>query len=110
MHGITPEMERCIQNCQDCHNICLNMATNHCLKIGGAHVEQNHFRLMMDCAQICQASADFMLRNSPHHTKTCAACVDVCTDCANSCENVGDMEKCVVACRKCAESCRQMAA
>jgi len=109
MHQTTPEMQQCIQNCQECHAACLSHAANHCLAVGGAHVEQSHFRLMMDCAQICQTSADFMLRGSTHHAHVCAECADVCDDCAKSCEAVGDMDECVAACRKCAESCRAMA-
>ncbi len=110
MNHSTPEMQQCIQNCQDCHAMCLQMASTHCLEMGGAHVEAKHFRLMMDCAQICQTSADFMLRGSTHHAHVCAECADICEDCATSCEAVGDMDDCVAACRKCAESCRSMSA
>jgi hypothetical protein len=110
MQQMTAEMRECIQNCQNCHSVCLSVAMTHCLEKGGAHVEQKHFRLMMDCAQICQTSADFMLRNSTHHSHICAECADICVDCATSCEAIGDMDECVAACRKCAETCRQMAA
>ena len=104
------EMQQCIQNCQECHRVCLHKAMSHCLEMGGKHTEPNHFRLMMDCAQICQTSADFMLRGSAHSAHVCAECADVCEACAKSCEAVGEMEECVAACRKCAESCRKMAA
>ena len=60
-------MEECIQNCLDCHHVCLEMAMNHCLETGGKHVEPAHFRLMMNCAEICQTSANFMLSGSEHH-------------------------------------------
>lgn len=110
MHQMTPEMQQCIQNCQDCHKVCLQMAMNHCLETGGKHVEPGHLRLMMDCAEICQTSANFMLRGSQHHAHVCAECADICEDCAKSCEQVGDMYECVEACRRCVESCRQMAA
>jgi len=85
------------------------MATNHCLEMGGAHVEPEHFRLMLDCAEICQTAANFMLRSSKHHPHVCAECADVCEDCAKSCEAVGDMDDCVAACRRCAQTCSQMA-
>ena len=110
MHQMTQEMQQCIQNCQDCHSVCLQMAATHWLEVGGAHVEANHFRLMLDCAEICQTSANFMLRGSAHHTHVCAECADICEDCARSCEQVGGMDECVEACRKCAASCRAMAA
>jgi hypothetical protein len=82
---------------------------NHCLEAGGKHVEPTHFRLMINCAEICRTAADFMLSNSPLHARICAACAEVCDACAQSCEQVGDMDECVQVCRRCAESCRKMA-
>lgn len=106
------EMEKCIQNCTDCHHICLETLT-HCLHMGGKHVEPNHIRLLNDCIQICQTSADFMLRQSPFHTMTCAVCAQVCEQCADDCSRFDPKDEqmlaCAEACRRCAESCRQMA-
>ena len=104
----SPELQPCIERCQACHATCLQMAATHCLQAGGKHVEPAHFRLMLDCAQICQTSADFMLRQSELHAQLCALCAVVCERCAQSCEAVGGMEACVQACRACAESCRAM--
>lgn len=109
MHQGSTEMQTCIENCQNCHATCLSHLSQHCLEMGGAHVEPNHFRLMLDCAQICATTADFMLRNSTHHAHVCAECADICEDCAKSCEALDGMEDCVQACRACADSCRQMA-
>ena len=109
MQNQNSEMQTCIQNCLECHAICLNMLSNHCLEAGGKHVEQKHFKLMMDCAQICMVSADFMLRQSDHHKHICAECVEICTACADSCDAIGDMETCAAACRKCAATCGAMA-
>ena len=75
---------------------------------GGKHVEPTHFKLMLDCAQICITSADFMARQSAHHTHICAECAEICNACADSCEQVGDMDTCVQACRKCAQTCGAM--
>lgn len=83
---------------------------NHCLVMGGKHTEPAHFRLMLNCAEICQTSANFMLSGSGLHHITCKACAEVCRLCAESCEAVGEMEECVKACRTCAESCSKMAA
>ena len=104
-----PEMQHCIQECQRCASVCLSMAATHCLEMGGKHVEPTHYRTMLDCAEICQTSANFMLRSSQLHAHTCRACAEVCEECARSCEEVGDMQECVDACRRCAESCRKMA-
>ncbi|GAB4466492.1 MAG: four-helix bundle copper-binding protein [Armatimonadaceae bacterium] len=105
----TPEMQQCIEECQNCHRVCLTTAANHCLEAGGKHVEPVHYRTMLDCAEICETSANFMMRSSTLHTHVCRACAEVCEECARSCEEVGDMPECVEACRRCAESCRKMA-
>jgi hypothetical protein len=84
----------------------------HCLHMGGRHVEANHLTLLLDCAEICQTSANFMLRGSDLHSRTCAVCAEVCERCAESCERFTDdamMQQCAQVCRSCAQSCREMA-
>ncbi len=105
------EMEQCIQNCTDCHHICLE-TVSHCLEMGGEHAEVNHIRLLLDCAEICQTSANFMIRGSEFHARTCGVCAEICERCAADCERFGDefMNQGAQICRRCAESCRQMAA
>jgi hypothetical protein len=103
-------MQDCIRECLSCYQTCLSMAMNHCLDLGGAHVEKAHFTLMMACAEMCRTSAHMMLIGSPEHKATCAACAEICARCADDCERIGDMDECVAACRACAESCRAMAA
>jgi hypothetical protein len=110
MHHTSAEMQQCIDACRNCASVCLSTAANHCLEAGGKHVEPVHFRTMLDCAEICQTSANFMLRSSALHAHVCRACAEVCAACARSCEEVGDMDECVAACRRCAEECRKMAA
>ena len=110
-HGIDDSMRSCIQECTSCHGICVETVT-HCLETGGKHAEAAHIRLLLDCAEICQTSANFMLRGSEFHARTCGVCAEVCERCAASCESLGDdqhMKDCAQACRRCAESCRQMA-
>ncbi|MEQ1620964.1 MAG: four-helix bundle copper-binding protein [Methylococcales bacterium] len=102
-------MHDCIEACSYCHQVCLQTAMNHCLKVGGKHVEAEHFRLMMSCAEICQTSANFLLMSSNFHHRVCEVCSEVCAACALSCEKVGGMDECVDACTGCAESCRKMA-
>jgi len=102
---VEPTMQACIEACSHCHQACLQTAMNHCLEAGGKHVEAEHFRLMMSCAEICQTSTNFQLSSSPFHSRVC----EVCEACAVNCEKIGCMDECVKACRACAESCRQMA-
>ncbi len=102
-------MQGCVETCTHCHQICLHSAMTHCLDAGGKHVEAGHFRLLSNCAEICQTSANFMLSHSAFHLQVCALCAEVCDACAISCESVGGMEDCAKACRDCAQSCRTMA-
>lgn len=110
MHQMNEEMRRCIEECLSCHRVCLTMAAQHCLEVGGKHVEPGHMRLMLACAEICRTSAHLMLLGTGQHKATCAACAAICEACAKSCDQVGGMEECVQACLRCAESCRKMAA
>lgn len=104
--------QMCLQHCQECHAICTQTA-QHCLEKGGKHAEAEHVRLLLDCAQICETSAGFLMRKSPRHLSTCKVCADICSMCADSCARMDSqdamMKKCEAVCRSCAESCRQMA-
>jgi hypothetical protein len=81
---------------------------NHCLEAGGEHVEPDHFRLMINCAEMCQTSANFMLSGSAFSSQVCEVCALICEACAQSCEQIEGMEECARVCRECAGSCRQM--
>ena len=103
-------MRSCIDECQSCHEVCVETLT-HCLSMGGEHAEAEHIRSLIDCAQICSTSADFMLRGSGAHADVCDVCADVCEECAQSCEELDgeEMKRCADQCRRCGESCREMA-
>lgn len=110
MQQMKPEMKACLDACQSCHVTCLSMVMNHCLEAGGAHVAPAHVKIMLDCAQICATSVDFMARGSEHHRHICRECAEICRACAASCEKLDGMEDCVAACLRCAEACEKMAA
>lgn len=104
-------LQHCIENCTRCHQICLSII-RHCLEKGGSHSQPQHIRLLQDCAEICQTSANFMLRQSPLHHHTCRVCSEICQLCADDCERMGDdpkMKECAQVCRTCAQSCAEMA-
>ncbi|KAB2693458.1 four-helix bundle copper-binding protein [Brucella intermedia] len=105
----SPEMTRCIDACLDCYRVCLHTASSHCLEEGGAHVEPKHYRIMLACVESCRTAAHIMLLDTPLHRETCGACAKICEACAQSCREVGGMEKCVEACEQCAAICREMA-
>ena len=111
-HSMSGDMQQCIQECLSCHSTCLSTVP-HCLEIGGEHAAAPHIGLLLDCAEICQTSANFMLRGSTLHARTCGVCAEVCDRCAQDCERMGvdaQMKACADACRRCADSCRRMAA
>jgi hypothetical protein len=104
------DLSHCIDTCHGCHDACLR-AVRHLLT-GGHPAEGAHLRLLLDCAQICHTSEDFMLRGSELHILTCGVCAEVCERCAEECEGRPDepaMRECAEACRRCAESCAEMA-
>jgi len=101
-----------IAACLSCHRICLDTLSNYCLEQGGQHATAHHVRTMLDCANICQTAADFMLRGSPQHGLVCRVCAEVCRVCIEDCEafvNDERMASCAKACRNCRDSCMQMA-
>lgn len=111
-HHMMDEMRRCIQLCQDCHALCVQMI-GHCIELGGRHAAPTHIRLLMDCAQMCSTTADYMARGSSLHDRTCGLCSEICRLCAESCEQIrGDdqlVKQCAEMCRRCADSCERMA-
>jgi hypothetical protein len=107
---LSPEMRDCIDDCLDCHSVCLASLSRHCLEAGGKHVEAEHVRRMLACAELCRAAAAVMMIGTEIHRRVCAVCAQACDACARSCEEVGEMDECVEACRNCAESCREKAA
>lgn len=109
-HMQRKEVQRCIDACGTCHDICVE-TSRHCLEMGGRHAAAAHMTLLLDCAEICQTSADFMLRGSAFQSRLCAECAEICDRCAEECEALGgeELKRCAQACRECARACREMA-
>ncbi|MGE5469517.1 MAG: four-helix bundle copper-binding protein [Bacteroidota bacterium] len=105
---LSPEILACIQQCEECHRICLNMATGHCLKKGGRHVETEHLRTMLICAEVCRTAASVMTIGTGLHRQVCAVCADICDACISSCRDLDDMAACIHACQRCKTSCESM--
>lgn len=106
--ALSPEMIECIEHCRHCELVCLSMATGHCLEKGGRHVEPDHLRTMIVCAQVCGVAADVLTTGSSLHRQMCAVCADVCDACMSSCRDLDDMELCLEACKRCKDSCEEM--
>jgi hypothetical protein len=103
-------LQECIESCLRAHSACLETG-RYCIEKGGAHAGSAHFALLLDCAEMCQTTANSLLRHSPQHAALCTACAQICDACAQSCEATGDDEQmrgCAKTCRDCAQSCRDM--
>lgn len=109
-YQLTDTMRNCIEACGGCHDTC-EQTLSYCLEQGGDHASAGHIRLMLDCSQVCRATADVMLRASTLHERLCALCAEVCDLCADDCERFDDdrMRACATVCRRCADACRQTA-
>ena len=106
------DLQQCIEECLNCHVACTTTA-QYCLAQGGRHADPDHVGLLLDCAEICQTSANFMIRGSELHGHTCEACAAICERCADECDRHGEdphMAACAEICRACARTCREMAA
>jgi hypothetical protein len=102
--------ELCKERCLECERVCQETLA-HCTDMGGKHVEGEHLRLMIDCADICHTTASFVMHRSEFMGAEAQVCGEVCARCAASCERVGadeHMKGCVDACKRCADACRKM--
>ena len=102
---------RAISDALECLRTC-EETLSYCLHQGGRHVEAEHMKLIIDCAEICSTTAAFMQRRSRYMAETSRVCAEVCQACAVDCAQFqGDqqMMRCVDACRRCADSCTEMA-
>ena len=111
-HHTDDEMQKCIQLCRDCHALC-TQTIGHCLKLGGPHAAPDHIRLLLDCSELCETTAQYLLRGSSLHERICGVCAEACRQCADNCVQVGGddqlVKQCVEMCRRCAGSCERMA-
>jgi hypothetical protein len=99
---IEGQMQDCITDCLNCHNVCMD----HAMSMLGKGNPDN-IASMLDCAEICLAAAHSMMRQSALHGHFCMACAAICTHCEEMCATMGDQD-CANACRACAQSCEQM--
>lgn len=103
-------LQQCVEICLRSHSACLETA-RYCTEKGGMHVAPAHLALLLDCAEMCQTTANSLLRRSPQHAAICTACAQICDACAQSCEAIGNdeqMRRCAKTCRDCDQSCRDM--
>jgi hypothetical protein len=111
-HPITAQMLRCIQECTSCHAVCVHTMTV-AVYTDSFSRDDGLLRSLQDCAEISHSNVDFLLRGSPLHGLTCAACAQICESCARQCEKYPkneNMRACAESCRGCAAACQSTAA
>ena len=100
-----------IQVCTVGHRVCLQ-SLNHALAAGGRMAAPEFVTRLLDCAALCQAAVDFMLRGSPLYPRVCALCAEAADLCAHDAALFDDdpvMHACAETCARAAAACRQTA-
>ena len=107
---LSDDLRRCVQATADCHQYSIETIA-YCRHRGGAYADATHLRLLLDCAELCQTTTDFILRGSDLSPALCHLCAEVAERSALSCDQFGDDRQtraCAEACRRCALLCREM--
>lgn len=92
---------------RECRDICLETFSLHCMKAGGQQLAREHIRRMESCVELCQLTANFLLRHSPHTQDLCDLTAESCKQYAASCNAMDDahMQRCARACEAAARVC-----
>lgn len=99
------EAERCIDALQACYAVCMRSVSYGYVKESGP-LQEEHVRLMIDCAEMCQTAANFLIRESDHYLRICREAAEICKDLVSSCEGVDGMEGILSICDECVSACR----
>ena len=107
--GIADDVKECIDLCLECHST----ATATVAYILERKLRADRLGTLLDAADMCRTTADFMLRGSELEERVCDVCSEVCEWAAQMCEQMGEddqIRRCAAICRRCAKACREMAA
>jgi hypothetical protein len=100
--------QSCMEACTQCHQTLMHTVMQYSLPHDTTQFDIELFRLMMNCAELCQTTANFQLSDSKFCRQVATLNAQLCEECAAGCERRGDLEDCVQACRECAECCRNL--
>lgn len=100
-------VQDCITSCEKCRAACIRAIT-HSLEVGAEHARQEHIRLLLDCADVCQVSANFLLRGSPSAGYFCSIGGRLCDRYVREYKGLCGLEECVAACETAAALCHRM--
>ncbi|MCL4419518.1 four-helix bundle copper-binding protein [Patescibacteria group bacterium] len=105
------DIQKAIDDCLECQRLCLETASYW--YITGEEIRDIDVWLLLDCSDICEISAKFMMRDSEFVNDVLENCIAICDRTAENLELLGEgadgiIRKCIASCRKCAESCRKV--
>ncbi|MCP1574252.1 uncharacterized protein YggL (DUF469 family) [Herbaspirillum rubrisubalbicans] len=107
MSSSSSSMLTCMQACQQCHDTCRKAAFG-ISPAAAQELAADDVRLLVECAELCQLSANWQLAGSQYCRQICAVCAQVCRQCQDRCSDDAGLQECATACRRCAESCEAM--
>lgn len=93
--SFTSERSERFQNAVELVNQCAgacNESFAGCLQAGGEHATADHLQYILDCAEACRLSAEFMQRHSPNYMDAVSLCASVARSCAHNMRSLQDNE------------------
>ena len=114
-HVDREQLASCIEACFACAAICTSCA-DACLSEDMVADLRKCIRLDLDCADICDATARVLTRqteyDAPMSKRQLDSCRQACATCAEECEQHAEMHEhcriCAEACRRCEQACQQL--
>lgn len=105
----------CIEACSGCADSCTSCA-DACLSEDQVAELRKCIRLNLDCADVCDATARLLTRqteyDAPVSKAQLEACRQACATCAEECEGHAEHHEhcrlCAEACRSCEQACERL--
>ena len=102
-------MLECVEACMACLVVLRAYARSGARAGPGSTVDRALWRLMLDCAEVCEATASFLRAESTFPPQLTESCTQLCDECAAACESAAPaspgLEACSAACRRGAKAC-----
>ena len=103
---LNEQYQKSIEACMDCASACNHCAAS-CLEEKEVQSLTKCIRLDLECAVICQVTAELMSQGSRYTGEICELCATICNACAEECEKHADRD--TTHCKECAETCKACA-
>jgi hypothetical protein len=102
------QMWDCVSVCSDTQRSCLD-TVRYCLDMGGRFSASGRIRVLLDCASMCQTTAEDSRHGSILYEQSASYCAHLCERVARELYPLAadDMiQACILACQRCAEYCQ----